>query len=356
MQSVYWNFAFNIFINSTLMFITVIILVELFLFVLRIKQQRVKAICRTLPIFKLGVDLSLYNFSSWALMENLNPILAQPGSRILSFMLGISPPELTSPPSLNTGIQLFLNDDKTFTLADLVILSTDIIWIKIIVTGVLTLSLWFCLAYLYRLFVSHKSMKNLQDRAFPSSRKVTDPILSSALHRAKVRILTSNKAPVPLAVGVIKKRIIFPAALINQLTQQEYEAVIAHELAHLRWYDAITRFLANLILHFFWWIPSKKWLAYLEHTQERGCDDTVRNYAIPRIALARAIVKSAKQAKIGSLPLSALCFVKKNQILARMQAILNETMPKRSIFFKVFQYTLALGCMLALLYGKFWIF
>ncbi len=329
MQTVYWDFAFNILVNSTLMFITMAVLVEFCLFILRVKQQRVKAICRTLPIFKLGMDLYLYNFSSWALMEGLNPIIARPGTRMLSIMLGISSPELTAPPSLNTGIQLFLNNEKTFTLADLAILSIDSFWIKMIVLIALTISFTFCLLQFYKLVISFRAISNLLKNSFPASRIVNNQALLRSLQRSKIQILVSKKAPVPLATGIFKKRIVFPGALIDQLTQPEYEAVIAHEVAHLRWYDAIIRFLVNIILSIFWWIPSKRWVAHLEHTQERGCDDSVIVYAIPRMALARAIVKSAQQAKNRVPPLSALCFIKKNQILARMQAILNETRPKK---------------------------
>lgn len=356
MQSIYWNFAFNVLVNSTLMFITMAVLVEFTLFVLRVKQQRVKAICRTLPMFKLGMDLYLYNFSDWALMEGLNPIIAQPGSRMLSLMLGISAPELTSPPSLITGIQLFLNNEKTFTLADLAILSIDSFWIKSIVLIVLTVSLGLFLLRCYKLIISHGAISNLLKASQASSRIVINQSLSLSLQKSKVKVLVSRKAPVPLAIGIFQKRIVFPAGLIDKLTQQEYEAVIAHELGHLRWYDAIIRFFAHLIFSIFWWIPSKRWVAHLEHTQERGCDNSVSSYDISRMALARAIVKSAKQAKSGAPPLSALCFVRQNQILGRMQAILNETRPKKRIVRSIPQYICVFGCMMAFLFGKFWIF
>ncbi|MBA3816023.1 MAG: M48 family metalloprotease [Parachlamydiaceae bacterium] len=55
-------------------------------------------------------------------------------------------------------------------------------------------------------------------------------------------------------------RIVFPEALVNALSQQEFEAIITHEWQHLRWKDPHTKIIGSLIAHFFWWLPTLWWM------------------------------------------------------------------------------------------------
>src|SRR5690349_10881624 len=121
-EQLYWTYAFNIIVNSALSFFTTIFLIELFMFLFRIKHSRMKAICRALPFFKICLDLCLYHFSNWALLHGGNPILADTGTRQLSVMLNPL-----------TGIQLSMQDGKTFSIADVIALSIDPFWVRVIV-------------------------------------------------------------------------------------------------------------------------------------------------------------------------------------------------------------------------------
>ena len=85
-QELYWIYAFNVIVNSTLSFFTTLALVELFVRLLRVRHPRAKAICRLLPFCKICIDLCLYHFSNWALLHGINPTLAETGTRNLSIM------------------------------------------------------------------------------------------------------------------------------------------------------------------------------------------------------------------------------------------------------------------------------
>src|SRR4051812_16276193 len=62
--------------------------------------------------------------------------------------------------------------------------------------------------------------------------------------KRKVEIFISEKVKTPLTIGFLKPLILIPVATLNYLTTQQLEAVILHELAHIKRFD----YLFNLLL------------------------------------------------------------------------------------------------------------
>lgn len=355
-HNIFWNYGFNVVVNSFLGFLTVVALVEFFMLILRVKQPRTKALCRTIPIFKLCFDLFLYNFSSWALMYDINPLNAEPGTRTLSAMLGIASSAPEAPLTISSGIQLLLQDGKTFTLADLVLFAIDPIWVKIMVSIGLLGSLLLASIQIVRIYKSYHSLAEIIKKSQPCSRPIRNQSLLFFLNKKKIAMWATSAVDVPCAFGIFKKMIVFPEKLLEELSQDEFEAVIAHEAAHLVWYDSIIRIASYFITSLFWWVPTKWWLSSLEQAQEKACDYQITAFRIPRMSLATAIVKSAKKAKTTYCYFPALCFIEKGRIMRRMQAILKETKPRKSFLRTTVQTLFVGGAMLAILFGKFWIF
>jgi BlaR1 peptidase M56 len=82
--------------------------------------------------------------------------------------------------------------------------------------------------------------------------------------------------------------LLFPAALLDDLTDEERDALLAHELAHVRRHDHWVRFLELGAVAAFWWHPVAWWArSRLRHAEERSCDawvvridrDRPRSYA-----------------------------------------------------------------------------
>ncbi|RYE30145.1 MAG: hypothetical protein EOP42_12780, partial [Sphingobacteriaceae bacterium] len=57
-------------------------------------------------------------------------------------------------------------------------------------------------------------------------------------------VYVSAKISVPLTIGFIRSIIVFPIALINQLSAEQTETILLHELAHIKRHD----YLLNLLL------------------------------------------------------------------------------------------------------------
>jgi bla regulator protein BlaR1 len=90
----------------------------------------------------------------------------------------------------------------------------------------------------------------------------------------QVALLQSSLAKIPMVIGHLKPIILFPVGILNGLPANEVEAILLHELAHLRRND----FLINLLQQFaeiiFFFNPGVLWVSSLiKNERENCCDD-----------------------------------------------------------------------------------
>jgi bla regulator protein BlaR1 len=91
-----------------------------------------------------------------------------------------------------------------------------------------------------------------------------------------VVLLQSGRVHAPSAIGFLKPAILLPLGLLSRLSPDQVEAILLHELAHIRRSD----YLANLLLHLteaiFFFNPGVRWIAALiRREREACCDDMV---------------------------------------------------------------------------------
>ena len=91
-----------------------------------------------------------------------------------------------------------------------------------------------------------------------------------------VALAVSDKLRVPTAMGFFKPMVVLPAWAVRELSAEELNSILIHELAHLRRRDDWTN-LAQKLLHailFFhpavWWVERQ-----LSLEREMACDDVV---------------------------------------------------------------------------------
>jgi Zn-dependent protease with chaperone function len=94
--------------------------------------------------------------------------------------------------------------------------------------------------------------------------------------RRQIRFFFHHKINSALTIGFWKPIVIFPIALVNQLSEAETEALILHELHHIKNYDFLFLRLATLIHNLFFFNP----FIYLikkniEADMELSCDHAV---------------------------------------------------------------------------------
>jgi beta-lactamase regulating signal transducer with metallopeptidase domain len=68
--------------------------------------------------------------------------------------------------------------------------------------------------------------------------------IATLMHVARpVGLVESLRVEVPAVIGVLRPVILLPAALVNELSPQHIEAILAHELAHVRRHDHLVNLL-----------------------------------------------------------------------------------------------------------------
>jgi GWxTD domain-containing protein len=100
--------------------------------------------------------------------------------------------------------------------------------------------------------------------------------------RARVRLsrpvtlLESCLAEVPVVVGYVRPAILMPVGLLAGLPVGQVEAILLHELAHIRRYDYLVNLLQASVEGFLFYHPAVWWISGLIRAErENCCDDLV---------------------------------------------------------------------------------
>ena len=106
----------------------------------------------------------------------------------------------------------------------------------------------------------------------------------------RVDVLTTALADGPSVVGLIRPVILLPASTILGLTPEQLEAVLAHELAHIRRYDYLVNVLQMLAEALLFYHPAIWWTsARIRRERELCCDDEAVRVCGDSFCYARAL-------------------------------------------------------------------
>lgn len=92
--------------------------------------------------------------------------------------------------------------------------------------------------------------------------------------RKLVSVFQSTLVEVPCVIGAWKPVILLPAAVLTGLTTDQLEAVLAHELAHIRRHDFVINIIQTLVETLLFYHPAIWWLSSrIRQEREHCCDD-----------------------------------------------------------------------------------
>lgn len=116
--------------------------------------------------------------------------------------------------------------------------------------------------------------------------------LAAQLHiRRRVVLLQSALARVPLVTGIIKPVILLPAGLLTQLPPDQVEAILLHELAHVRRQDYLVNLIQQIAEAVFFFNPGLLWVSRLiKDERENCCDELALDQLPDRRQLIHALV------------------------------------------------------------------
>ncbi|MFO1063817.1 MAG: M56 family metallopeptidase [Pirellulales bacterium] len=134
-----------------------------------------------------------------------------------------------------------------------------------------------------------------------------------------VEILQSTLVHAPLVFGYLRPVILLPTSLLTNLPTSQLEAIIAHELAHVRRHDFLVNLMQTIIETLFFYHPAIWWLSRrIRAERENCCDDLVVSVLHNRVEYGRALLAVEESPGFSStLALGA----RDGSLLARVQRL-----------------------------------
>ena len=146
----------------------------------------------------------------------------------------------------------------------------------------------------------------------------------------KVALRATDELISPLAMGAWRATVILPISAILTLPPEELEAVIAHELGHIRRWDYLWNLLQTAIESILFFHPAVWWLSRtVRERREVCCDEiAVRSCAGPAV-YARALLRLEEQ-RTTKLQLAMALGGCGGSLLSRVRKVLGEDMAMES--------------------------
>jgi beta-lactamase regulating signal transducer with metallopeptidase domain len=120
------------------------------------------------------------------------------------------------------------------------------------------------------------------------------PLPPNTVCRRRIALAESPLIHAPMAIGLWSPKVVFPSSLLAELSQEDLDQILLHEIAHLERYDDWSNFIQRLFLAFnpfnpFLWLVGRD----LQIFRELVCDDwVVAGTAHPKI-YARLLARLA---------------------------------------------------------------
>lgn len=105
-----------------------------------------------------------------------------------------------------------------------------------------------------------------------------------------VVLLLCDRLESPVALGVLRPVILMPAALLTGLEPLALEAILLHELAHIRRQDYLVNLLQSFAETLLFYHPAVWWIsAVIRQERENACDDAAIRHTGDAVAYARTL-------------------------------------------------------------------
>ncbi|MCE7065969.1 M56 family metallopeptidase [Dyadobacter sp. CY326] len=140
--------------------------------------------------------------------------------------------------------------------------------------------------------------------------------------RQIIRVIESENVTVPMVVGVFKPLVIIPFSLFVNLPESQIEAILLHELAHIKRRDYLVNLIQIFCENIFFFNPALLWISHLIKVErEHCCDDLAIAVTENKTSFVHALVSFQEYNMQGSA--FEMAFSKKrNHLLDRIKRII----------------------------------
>lgn len=140
----------------------------------------------------------------------------------------------------------------------------------------------------------------------------------------RVRVVAARAWDEPIAFGLLRPVVLMPVAMLTQCPVELIEAMIAHELAHIRRYDLWVNVFQRVVETVLFYHPAVWWVSGRMRLERELCCDDLAIYATGRRAdYASALVELCRvQPGLVTPALAAGVFGPKLSLLTRVRRVL----------------------------------
>lgn len=264
---------------------------------------RYNLLVTSLLIFACG---AVYTFISQLHIAHVNTVLQTPPAQVVpniaNYQLVKNNPNLSL---TNNFISYFNNHANSIVL----------VWLLIV-----------C-ARSIQLLTGLNSLYHLKRKAFFEidevwKKRVAELSVMLGINRL-VAIAESGMAQVPMVIGHFKPVILIPMGLITALSPAEIDAILVHELAHIRRRDYLVNLLQSFMEIVFFFNPAVLWISTLIKTErENCCDDITIAQTSSKVNYIKALV-TCQEYQLSAPAYAMALSGNKNNLLGRVKRMVS---------------------------------
>ncbi|MFC3879447.1 M56 family metallopeptidase [Algoriphagus namhaensis] len=205
----------------------------------------------------------------------------------------------------------------------------------------LLVNFWFfgAILFMFRLIANLAAIRNLRQASHP----VVDFELEKSFYRllgkinlpSNIQLRIGRQGTLPMTFGFLKPVVLIPSALIFHLSPQQLEAILAHELAHVKRNDYLINLIQSSLEVLFFYHPCFWWMSQtIKELRENAADDLVVKSGVAPDTLAFALAEVLNFANQPQTELALAAAKKRNPTLQRIKRILGhpaQTYPQNPI-------------------------
>jgi hypothetical protein len=318
---------FNLLTNSIFSLAAGLLVTWFFIWLFRVETGRWKLLLLSFPFLKLVYDCLRGIPAQSVLFSHVDPFALPPNSQILTVGVGF---DFFWGPILNVN---FAVKDPGGTELAASVGDYVVFWLHRTLGSEIPLLI---LAFVIGVSVSLLCGRIAHVLSFERRRKAGRPQAVS-LRRQRVGArevdiyISESYSGSPFTGGIVKPYICFPAAAHRELSAAEIEAVIAHEIGHIRQYDVVFTAIVQILGDIFWFIPGYRWLSRkIDRLRELVADQSATRSGIAPVTLASALVKLKEMPVAASREpiLYSAFFREKSLLKLRVQRLLGDGMDR----------------------------
>ncbi|WP_127125779.1 M56 family metallopeptidase [Pseudoflavitalea rhizosphaerae] len=214
--------------------------------------------------------------------------------------------------------------------------------------GYLLAAAWLFIRFYYRYNYTRRLLKADMMKAAPELRVFLQQAAGRMGINKKVALWLSAAAEAPMTLGFWKPVILLPISIVNHLSIQQTEAILLHELKHIKRNDYLINILMACVDVVLFFNPFAQWIsAAIRRERENSCDDLVLQFRYDPAQYATSLLVLEQQRSATQQTLAVAATGSKTPaLLHRVKRILHQEQVCTPVSHRMVAYLLT-----ALLFG-----